>query len=100
MFARNRNLHADVGVKLALIYAKLGQITSCAFLSQQGSPKSRHSSVWAENRCCLYVRTQRTPEAIHDTTLLTAQRPIFTFDGRPPPVALAVAADRIHGAEI
>ena len=49
----------------------------------------------------LCVRPQRTRgHTRHHSSLLTAQRPIFTFDGRPPPVALAVAADRIHGAEI
>ena len=46
----------------------------------------------------LTVRTQRTRGNTR-TTLRTRNAPIFTFDGRTPPVALAVAADRIHGAE-
>ena len=65
---RNRNLHADVGVSFAAIYAKRGQITSCAFLSQQGSPQSPHSCGWAKTAATPLLQFTcgaSVPEAIH-----------------------------------
>ena len=71
----------------------LGSTKPAGLTTSHPSPKTAAADAGVK-LCGRSVR-----EAIHDTTLLTAQRPIFTFDGRTPPVALAVAADRIHGAE-